>query len=89
MNKILEYMALERPIVQYDLREGRRSAGDASLYAEPNNPRDLANKIEQLLADPEARARMGQLGHQRMVDELEWKHQAPKLLQAYEKTFAG
>ncbi len=86
MNKILEYMALERPIVQYDLLEGRRSAADASVYAEPNNIRDLAAKIEQLLADPEARARMGQIGRQRMVDTLEWKHQAARLLNAYEKT---
>jgi glycosyltransferase involved in cell wall biosynthesis len=86
MNKILEYMALERPIVQYDLLEGRRSAADASVYAEPNNIQDLATKIEQLLADPEARARMGQIGRQRMVDTLEWKHQAAQLLNAYEKT---
>jgi len=89
MNKILEYMALERPIVQYDLLEGRRSAAEASLYAEPNNPRDLAAKIEQLLADPEARARMGRLGRQRMVDTLEWKHQSVRLLDAYRKTLTG
>jgi glycosyltransferase involved in cell wall biosynthesis len=86
MNKILEYMALARPIVQYELREGRISAGDASLYAEPNNPLDLASKIERLLADPEARARMGQLGRRRMEETLEWKYQAPKLLAAYRKT---
>jgi glycosyltransferase involved in cell wall biosynthesis len=86
MNKILEYMALERPVVQYDLLEGRRSAADASLYAEPNNFRDLAAKIEQLLADPEARARMGQLGRARMVETLGWKHQSANLLAAYEKT---
>jgi glycosyltransferase involved in cell wall biosynthesis len=86
MNKILEYMAIERPIVQYDLQEGRHSAGEAALYAEPNNPKDLANKIEQILADSDARVRMGQIGHKRMVEELEWKHQAPKLLTAYEKT---
>ena len=32
MNKIMEYMALGKPIVQFDLTEGRVSAGDASLY---------------------------------------------------------
>ncbi len=84
MNKILEYMALERPIVQYDLQEGRRSAAEASLYAKPNEVRDLANKIEQLLADPQARKQMGQLGRKRMVEQLEWKHQVPALLKAYE-----
>jgi len=86
MNKILEYMALERPIVQYDLLEGKRSAGEASVYAEPNNIRDLAGKIELLLADPDLRARMGRLGRRQMVERLEWKHQIPPLLSAYEST---
>jgi glycosyltransferase involved in cell wall biosynthesis len=83
MNKVLEYMALERPIVQYDLVEGKRSALDASVYAEPNNVKDLATKIEDLLANPAARAEMGAYGRKRMIDELEWKHQVPKLLEAY------
>ena len=84
MNKILEYMALELPVAQYDLKEGRRSAEEASLYAEPNNTADLASKIEDLLADPAARERMGKLGRERMENELEWRHQVPKLLRAYE-----
>jgi glycosyltransferase involved in cell wall biosynthesis len=86
MNKILEYMALECPIVQYDLVEGRRSAGDASLYAEPNNVQDFAKKIEVLLSNPDTRSHMGRLGLTRMVESLEWKHQCPKLLRAYENT---
>ena len=86
MNKVLEYMALGRAIVQYDLVEGRRSAGDASLYAEPNNIQDFAKKIEVLLSDPDARSRMGGVGLQRMVENLEWKHQGPKLLNAYRYT---
>jgi glycosyltransferase involved in cell wall biosynthesis len=87
MNKILEYMALERPIVQYDLLEGRRSAGDAAIYAEPNNIENLASKIEVLLADPERRTLMGRTGHDRMVDLLQWRHQAPHLLEAYRQVF--
>ena len=83
MNKILEYMALEKPVVQYDLLEGRRSAEAAYLYAEPNNIADFATKIEELLADPALRDEMGQYGRRRMVESLEWRHQAPKLLAAY------
>jgi len=83
MNKTLEYMAVSLPVVQYDLREGRRSAGDASLYARPNDPADLATKIESLLDDAEARTRMGRIGRQRMEQQLEWRHQAPALLDAY------
>ncbi|MGF1496350.1 MAG: glycosyltransferase family 4 protein [Elainellaceae cyanobacterium] len=83
MNKIMEYMALGKPIVQFDLLEGRRSAAEASLYADPNNAVDFAEKIEALLADEELRSRMAAEGRRRMVEDLEWRHQIPKLLQAY------
>ena len=88
MNKIVEYMALGKPIVQFDLTEGKVSAGEASLYAKPNDARDMADCIMRLLADPEARTRMGTLGRARVVDTLEWKHQEPILLAAYDKLFA-
>ena len=83
MNKVLEYMSLRLPVVQFDLTEGRRSAGGASAYATPNDEYDLARKIVETLDDSAARERMGQEGMQRMKDELEWRHQAPKLLAAY------
>jgi glycosyltransferase involved in cell wall biosynthesis len=83
MNKILEYMALEIPIVQYDLLEGRYSAGDASLYAKPNDYADLAKKIELLLDDEDLRDKMGAIGRKRMEEEFEWKYQERKLLNAY------
>lgn len=83
MNKILEYMALGLPVVQYDLTEGRRSAAEASVYAEPNNPVDLASRIEELLDDVDARQNMAKVGQARLRDELEWRHQAPKLLSVY------
>ena len=84
MNKIMEYMALGKPIVQFDLTEGRFSAGDASLYARPNDPLDLAAKIVELLDDPERRQRMGAFGRRRVENELAWHHQAPNLLAAYD-----
>ncbi|NMF83042.1 glycosyltransferase family 4 protein [Nodosilinea sp. P-1105] len=88
MNKILEYMALGKPIVQFDLREGRHSAGSASLYARPNDETEFADKILELLGDPAQREKMGQEGQRKMREELEWKHQAPKLLKAYEIVFS-
>jgi glycosyltransferase involved in cell wall biosynthesis len=84
MNKIMEYMALGKPVVQFDLTEGRYSAREASLYAEKNNERDLARKILQLLDDPELRIKMGRFGRSRVENELEWKHEVPKLLSAYQ-----
>jgi glycosyltransferase involved in cell wall biosynthesis len=84
MNKIMEYMALGKPIVQFDLTEGRYSAQHASLYARPNDPIDLAEKIIDLLDDPARRAGMGQYGRRRVESELEWRHEIPKLIAAYE-----
>nr|WP_115281484.1 glycosyltransferase family 4 protein [Mycolicibacterium tokaiense] len=84
MNKIMEYMALGKPIVQFDLAEGRYSAGEASLYAAKNDPHDMARKIVELLDDPERRAQMGAFGHKRVHNELAWQYEVPKLLQAYE-----
>lgn len=84
MNKIMEYMALGKPIVQFDLAEGRYSAQEASLYARKNDPVDLAEKILELLDDPVRRVRMGEFGRRRVENELEWRHEIPKLLAAYE-----
>jgi glycosyltransferase involved in cell wall biosynthesis len=88
MNKILEYMALKKPIVQFDLTEGRRSAGGASLYARANNPADFAMKIDILLGDPTLRREMGEIGRNRIVDRFSWAHSAPILLRAYGRVFA-
>jgi glycosyltransferase involved in cell wall biosynthesis len=87
MNKIMEYMALGKPIVQFDLTEGRFSAQDASLYAARNDEKDLARKIVDLLDDPERRRRMGEFGRARVLGQLEWRYEAPKLLQAYDAVF--
>jgi glycosyltransferase involved in cell wall biosynthesis len=83
MNKIMEYMALGKPIVQFDLTEGRFSAQEASLYAAKNDPRDMAAKIAELLDDAGRRKRMGDYGRRRVVNELEWRYEVPKLLAAY------
>lgn len=87
MNKVMEYMTLEKPVVQFDLKEGRASAGEASLYAKANDAADFAAKIAQLIDDPEARTRMGRAGRARVLDELSWSHSVPHLLAAYERIF--
>lgn len=84
MNKIMEYMALGKPIVQFDLTEGRRSALDASLYAEQNDETDFADKLIELIDDEERRRTMGEYGRQRVEQKLQWTYEAPKLLKAYE-----
>jgi glycosyltransferase involved in cell wall biosynthesis len=88
MNKIMEYMALGKPLVQFDLTEGRVSAQDASLYARPNDEIDLAIKILQLLDDAALRKTMGAYARSRVERELQWRHEGPKLLAAYDSLFA-
>ena len=88
MNKIMEYMALGKPIVQFDLTEGRFSAQQASLYAAKNDSVDMANKIVELLDDRIHRLRMGKFGRERVENELEWRYEIPKLLAAYALLFS-
>ena len=85
MNKVMEYMALAKPIVQYDLTEGRFSAQEASLYASKNDPIDFGNKIAFLLDNPAERRKMGEYGRRRVTEELHWGIEAPKYLGVYER----
>jgi glycosyltransferase involved in cell wall biosynthesis len=84
MNKIIEYMAIGKPIVQFDLTEGRFSAATASLYARPNDTRDFGDKLCELLDDANLRETMGKAGRARVEADLAWHHQVPRLLAAYE-----
>ena len=83
MNKIMEYMALKKPIVQFNLKEGKFSAQQASLYAESTN--DFAVKMNLLLNDPNLRKEMSEFGYARVVNELSWEHESKKLIDFYKK----
>jgi glycosyltransferase involved in cell wall biosynthesis len=85
----MEYMSVAKPIVQFDVTEGRFSADRASLYAKANDAVDMGDKILQLLDDPELRAEMGRFGRQRVETDLAWNFQAPNLLAAYDEVFGG
>ncbi|HEY4109084.1 glycosyltransferase family 4 protein [Puia sp.] len=88
MNKIMEYMALKKPIVQYDLKEGRFSAEQASLYASNTSTEDFADKIIWLLDHPEDRIRKGEYGYYKVVNELSWDYESRKLVGLFNKVFA-
>jgi glycosyltransferase involved in cell wall biosynthesis len=89
MVKIMEYMALGKPIVQFNLKEGRFSAREASLYAGGADPlADFTSKILWLLDRPEERKRMGEFGRKRVEQELAWEYSVVNLLAAYKRAFA-
>ncbi|MFI5983736.1 glycosyltransferase family 4 protein [Streptomyces sp. NPDC051555] len=83
MNKVLEYMVMGRPIVSFDLREARVSAGEAAVYAPANDEAEFAGLIAQLLDDPEKRTRMGKIGQERIGGPLAWRNSQASLLAAY------
>jgi len=87
MIKIMEYMALKKPIVQFDLKEGKLSAGKASLYAKKNNIRDFGEKILILVENKDLRKKMGEIGYKRVQYKLDWKYSIPNLLKVYRVVF--
>ncbi len=89
MNKTMEYMAFELPVVAFDLKETRVSADNAAVYVQPNDVAAYARAIGELLDDPERRRHMGEQGRQRVVDVLAWRHQAPRYVGAYERLSAN
>ena len=83
MNKTLEYMATSTPVVAFDLEETRVSAGEAAVYATPNDPSSLGTLVIELLDDPARREHMGSVGLQRVRGPLSWARSADSLLEAY------
>ncbi|HVV14388.1 glycosyltransferase family 4 protein [Amycolatopsis sp.] len=83
MNKIMEYMAMAKPIVSFELREARVSAGAAAVYAPANDVSEFAKLIAELLDDPVRRKKMGELGQSRVEGPLAWRNSAAALVAAY------
>lgn len=83
MIKIFEYMAFRLPVVLFDLKEGRRTAGPAALYAAPNDPIDFANQVSRLLSCSELRQQLGACGRKRIEESLNWETEKMTLLRAY------
>ncbi len=89
MIKIMEYMALGKPIVQFDFKEGKFSAQEASLYADTKDQvQDFAKCILWLIDNPDERKKMGDFGRRRTEQQLAWKHSVPHLLAAYERALS-
>lgn len=88
MNKTLEYMAIGKPIVAFDLKETRVSAGDAAVYANPNDYVEFGRLILDLIGDRKKREVMGRIGRKRVEEELGWEHTKKNLIEAYRRVFS-
>lgn len=82
-NKLMDYMALGLPSVAYDLHENHVTAGEAALYAQPNDEMDMARQFAALIENPALRSRLGAIGRKRIEDHLAWEHQKERLLGVY------
>ena len=89
MNKTMEYMAFELPVVAFDLRETRVSAADAAVYVTPNDVREYAEAIVALMDDEARRIRMGKRGRVRVEQELAWPHQRRAYVNVYRQLTGG
>jgi glycosyltransferase involved in cell wall biosynthesis len=85
MNKTMEYMAFELPVVAFDLRETRVSAEDAAVYVTPNDVREYAEAIVALMDDEATRTQMGKRGRVRVEQELAWSHQRRAYVDVYQR----
>jgi glycosyltransferase involved in cell wall biosynthesis len=88
MNKTMEYMAFELPVVAFDLHETRVSAGDAAVYAAPNDVHEYAKAIVELVDDDAMRTQLGKFGRTRVEEELAWSHQVRAYLGVYQRLTA-
>jgi glycosyltransferase involved in cell wall biosynthesis len=84
MNKTMEYMAFGLPVVAFDLKETRVSAGDAAMYVESGDIAAYARAIVELLDDEDKRDAMGGRGRLRVEDELGWPHQRDAYVGVYD-----
>jgi len=86
--KIMEYMAYGKPIVSFDLKETRFSAGEAAIYVKPNGEAEFAKSIVALMEQPDLREKMGSYGRRRVEQELQWTKVGQNLLTAYQTLLA-
>jgi glycosyltransferase involved in cell wall biosynthesis len=89
MVKVAEYMAMAKPLVAFELRQTRLTAGEAAAYARPNDVAEYAARIEELLDDPQLRARMGASGRARIKASMTWDRSAVVLRAAYQHALDG
>lgn len=61
---ILESMCCDVPVVTSNISSMPEAGGDAALYADPNNPHQIAEQLQRVITDPQLRAELIAKGHQ-------------------------
>jgi glycosyltransferase involved in cell wall biosynthesis len=89
MQKTMEFMAMRKPTVAFDLKEARYSAQDAAVYVPNNDWRAFGEAIVALLDDPARRDAMGEAGLRRIRGELSWARSEEQLRAAYARALGA
>ena len=85
MQKTMEFMAMGKPVVSFELKEARYSAQEAAVYIDNNDWRGFGQAIIDLIEDPARRQTMGEFGQRRIANDLSWEVSSRNLLAAYRK----
>ena len=84
MVKVVDYLAMGRGVVAFDLRETRSVAGDAAVIASPATAEGLAQTLVGVMRDPELARRLGEAGAARVAAiGLDWSRSASALAGGY------
>jgi glycosyltransferase involved in cell wall biosynthesis len=82
MIKLMEYLALGKPVVAYDLLETQRTVGDAGVLVQRGDPAAFADALVRLAEDPALRSGLAQMARER-AQGLTWECSESALLEAY------
>lgn len=85
---VLEAMVRGTPVACSRISPLEEVAGDAALYFDPEDTRDMAHAIESLLADSSLHERLAEAGRQR-AKQFTWSRTAEATLESYERALAG
>jgi glycosyltransferase involved in cell wall biosynthesis len=86
--KVMEYMAFGVPVVAFDLPETTALLRGAGVGVPAGDVVGLAEALSALLDDPDRARALGDVGAQRIADELGWEHQAAVYLAAIDRVAA-
>ena len=82
--KLLNYMAMELPIVVYDTVVNREYLDDLGVYSPPGDVGGLIEGLATLVNSPQLRMDLGQQLRQRVLAKYSWHAAAERILKIYE-----